>query len=104
MADKPAPKTFAVVATVEDPLTADRLVDGLVALELDAFHRARAGASSDTFGAISQGDWEVLVPTDSFEKAEAAGREEMEQIKQDEGANAQAAEEEALSGETPSES
>src|SRR6185436_7030775 len=104
MADKPAPKTFAVVATVEDPLTADRLVDGLVALELDAFHRARAGASSDTFGAISQGYWEVLVPTDSLAKAEPAVREEMELIAKEGEENAKAAEEEAMSGENPVES
>lgn len=101
MSDKPAPKTFAVVATVEDPLTADRLVDGLVALELDAFHRARAGASSDTFGAISQGYWEVLVPTESLDQADAAVREELEAIKKDEVENAKAAEEEAMSGENP---
>ena len=104
MADKTAPKTFTVVATVEDPLTADRLVDGLVALELDAFHRARAGASTDTFGAISQGYWEVLVPSEDLSKAEVAVREEMEQIDKDGDENAKAAEEEAMSGENPVES
>lgn len=98
-----APKTFAVVATVEDPLTADRLVDGLIALELDAFHRARAGASSDAFGAISQGYWEVLVPTEDLAKAEPVVREEIEQIAKDGEENAKAAEEEAMSGENPTE-
>lgn len=98
-----ASKTFTVVATVEDPLTADRLVDGLVALELDAFHRARGGASTDTFGAISQGYWEVLVPTEDLARAEPVVREEMEQIVKDGDENAKAAEEEAMSGEKPTE-
>lgn len=97
------PKTFAVVATVEDSLTADRLVDGLIALELEAFHRPCAGASSDAFGAISQGYWEVLVPTADLPKAEPVVREEMEQIAKDGEENAKAAEEEAMSGETPTE-
>jgi hypothetical protein len=101
MAEKPAPKTFAVVATVDDPLTADRLVDGLVALELDAFHRGRGGASTDTFGAMTQGYWEVLVPTESLDKAEPAVREELEAIAKEADENAKAAEEEAMSGENP---
>lgn len=97
-------KTFTVVATVEDPLTADRLVDGLLALELDAFHRARGGAAGgDAFGAISQGYWEVLVPTEGLAKAEAAVREELEQIAKDADENSKAAEEEAMSGENPTE-
>src|SRR5262245_59152380 len=103
MTHKPAPKTFTVVATVDDPLTADRLVDGLIALDLDAFHRGRAGASSDTIGAISQGYWEVLVPTDGLARAEAMVREELEAIAKEADENAKAAEEEALSSETPSE-
>jgi hypothetical protein len=105
MAEKNAPKTFTVVATVEDPLTADRLVDGLVELQLDAFHRGRGGASTgDSFGALSQGYWEVLVASDSLGKAEPAVREELEQIAKEAEENAKAAEEEALSGETPVES
>lgn len=104
MAEKVPPKTFTVVATVDDPLTADRLVDGLVALELDAFHRGRAGASTDTFGAISRGYWEVLVPTEDLAKAEPAVREELEQLAKEADENAKAAEEEAMSGENPVES
>lgn len=101
MSDKPAPKSFTVVATVEDPLTAGRLVEGLVALQLDAFHRARAGASSDAFGAISRGYWEVLVPSEALAQAERFVREELEQLAQEADENAKAAEEEALSGESP---
>jgi hypothetical protein len=105
MSQASAPKTFTVVATVDDPLTADRLVDGLVALELDAFHRGRAGASTgDAFGSISQGYWEVLVPTEGLAKAEPAVREELEQIAKEADENAKAAEEEAMSGENPVES
>ncbi len=94
-------KTFSVVATVDDPLTADRLVDGLVALEIDAFHRGRGGAGTDSFGAISKGYWEVLVPTDSLPKAEPAVREELEQMGKEADENTKAAEEEAMSGENP---
>src|SRR5947208_2974483 len=101
MSAKPAPKTFAVVATVDDPLTADRLVEGLISLQLDAFARARAGATADALGPISQGYWEVLVPTDGFDKAAAAVAEELEQVKKEEDENARAAEEEAMSGENP---
>jgi hypothetical protein len=101
MSSKPAPKTFAVVAAVDDPLTADRLVDGLIALGLDAFHRGRAGATSDALGAIAKGYWEVLVPSEGLEQAEKAVREELEQEAKEADENAQAAEEEALSGENP---
>jgi hypothetical protein len=104
MSDKPAPKTFAVVATVDDPLTADRLVEGLISLELDAFARARAGATADALGAMSRGYWEILVPSEGLAKADAAVREEMEQMKKDEAENEKAAEEESMSGENPVES
>ena len=104
MTEKPAPKTFTVVATVDDPLTADRLVEGLIALEIDAFHRGRAGAGGDSFGAISKGYWEVLVATGDLPKAEPVIREELELMGKDEEANAKAAEEEAMSGENPVES
>jgi hypothetical protein len=100
MSDKPAPKTFSVVATVDDPLSADRLVAVLIEMELDAFVRARGGASTDTWGAISQGYWEVLVQSDGLERAERAVKEELDEIANDAEANAKAAEEEALSGET----
>jgi hypothetical protein len=103
MSENPAPKTFAVVATVDDPLSADRLAAVLVDMDLDAFVRARAGASADTFGAISQGYWEVLVQADGLAKAENAVKEELDEIAKDADANAKAAEEEALSGENPTE-
>jgi hypothetical protein len=101
MSTKPPPKTFAVVATVDDPLTADRLVEGLISLGMDAFARARAGATPDAFGPISRGYWEVLVPSESFDQADKAVRDELEAIKKEEAENEKAAEEEALSGENP---
>jgi hypothetical protein len=104
MSDKPAPNTFAVVATVDDPLSADRLAAVLVDMDLDAFVRGRAGASPDAFGAISQGYWEVLVQADALARAENAVKEELDDIAKDAEENAKAAEEEALSGETPVES
>jgi hypothetical protein len=103
MSDKPAPKTFAVVATVDDPLSAERLTAVLVDMGLDAFVRARAGAATEPFGALSQGYWEVLVQGDGLGRAERAVKEELDEIAKDADANAKAAEEEAMSGETPKE-
>jgi len=96
-----APRTFAVVATVEDPLSAERLVEMLTASGFDAFERARGGATADAFGSLSQSYWEVLVQADAYEKAAAAAKAELEAIAADADDNAKAAEEEALSGENP---
>ncbi len=103
MSTKAPALTFAVVATVDDPLSADRLAEVLQSLELDAFVRPQGGASAGALSAISQGYWQVLVQSDGFAKAEAAVKAELEEIAKDADANAKAAEEEAMSGETPTE-
>lgn len=95
------PKTFAVVVTVDDPLTAERLVDLLTEQQIDAFTRAGGAASTAGFEAASPGFWDLFVPSDQFERASTLVRDELVAINKDAEANALAAEEEALSGETP---
>ncbi|MFT3706476.1 MAG: hypothetical protein QM817_02300 [Archangium sp.] len=96
-----APRTFAVVATVQDPLTAERLVELLQEAELDAFSRAGGAASSAAFASASPAFWDIFVPSEGLEKAQGVVKGELEQIERDAEANAKAAEEEALSGENP---
>ena len=96
-----APRTFTVASSVQDPLTADRLVELLQEAKLDAFSRAGGAASSAAFASASPAVWDILVPTEALAQAEALIRKEMEEIERDGEANAQAAEEEAMSGETP---
>jgi len=96
-----APRTFAVVTSVQDPLTAERLVEVLQDSQLDAFSRAGGAASSAAFASASPAFWDILVPTEGLAKAEELIRAELELIERDGVANAAAAEEEALSGENP---
>lgn len=97
------PMTFAVATTVEDPLTAETLVDALLEKEIDAFSRARGSAGNDALGAATTGFgyWEILVPTTSLEVAGQTIEEALKLIEDDAGVNAQAAEDEAMSGENP---
>ena len=96
-----APRTFTVVTSVQDPLTADRLVDLLQEAKLDAFSRAGGAASSAAFASASPAFWDLLVPTEALAQAEALIRTELAEIERDGEANAKAAEEEAMSGENP---
>lgn len=96
-----SPRTFVVATTVEDPLTAERLVDVLQEAQIDAFSRAGGAAASGPFSAAAQAFWDLFVPADAMEKAEPLIRAELEAIEKDGEANAKAAEEEALSGENP---
>lgn len=96
-----APRTFTVATSVQDPLSAERIVELLQEASLDAFSRAGGAASSAAFASASPAFWDILVPTESFAQAEALIRAELQQIERDGEANAQAAEEEAMSGENP---
>ncbi len=96
-----APRTFSVATSVQDPLTAQRLVEVLQEAQLDAFSRAGGAASSAAFANATPAYWDILVPTEDYAKAEVLMRAELEEIERDGAANAQAAEEEALSGENP---
>jgi hypothetical protein len=94
-----APRTFAVAASVQDPLTAERLVEVLQEAKLDAFSRAGGAASTAAFAQVQPAFWDILVPGEHFEQAEALIKVELAGIEKDAEANAAAAEEEALSGE-----
>ncbi|MBE2248268.1 MAG: hypothetical protein IAE78_01890 [Myxococcus sp.] len=95
------PRTFTVATTTTDPLTAQRLVAVLTAAGFDAFSRAGGAASVSAIGAAERGYFDVLVTTEAMEKAGPLVAQELEAIERDGAANAKAAEEEALSGETP---
>lgn len=95
------PRTFTVATTTSDPLTAQRLVAVLTEAGLDAFVRARGAASVNVIGPAEQGFFEVLVENGGLEKAAPLVTAELEAIERNAAANAQAAEEEALSGENP---
>ena len=96
-----APRTFTVATSVQDPLSAERLVELLQEAQLDAFSRAGGAASSAAFASASPAFWDILVPSDALEQAHGIIRTELAQIERDGEANAKAAEEEAMSGENP---
>lgn len=98
-----APRTFSVVTSVQDPLTAERLVEMLQEASLDAFSRAGGAASTDAFGAATAAFFDLFVPSEHHAKADELVRAELAAIERDADANARAAEEEALSGEHPTE-
>jgi hypothetical protein len=91
-------KTFTVAASVQDPLTSERLVQLLQAASVDAFSRAGGAASSAPFGATTGACWDILVSTDGLSLAKTLIAEELERMLRDGPANALAAEEEAMAG------
>ena len=93
--------SFTVATSVQDPLTAERLVEVLQEAKLDAFSRAGGAASSAAFASASPAFWDILVPTEAMAQAEALIRTELQELERDGEANAKAAEEEAMSGENP---
>ena len=93
--------TFSIVRTTEDPLTAERLVEVLRDEKIDAFARARGAASSASFEPAESGFYELFVPDTEIERAAKIIEVELASIEKEGALNAQAAEEEALSGETP---
>jgi hypothetical protein len=101
MAESPQKETFSVATTVEDPMTAESLVEALLGQSIDAFVRARGSAGNDALGAATTGFgyWEILVPTPQVEAAARLIETELATLETDAEANAQAAEEEAMSGE-----
>lgn len=94
-------RSFTVATTVQDPLTADRLIEALREKELDAFARPGGAASAAAFAAASPAFWDILVPTEAMETAASVIDEVLADVEANAEANAQAAEEEALSGENP---
>jgi hypothetical protein len=95
------PRTFTVATTTTDHLTAQRLVAVLTEAGVDAFTRAGGAASASALGATERAYFDVLVATESMEKAAPLVAQELEAIERDAAENEKAAEEEALSGENP---
>lgn len=96
-----APRTFTVATSTTDLLTAERLVAVLTEAGLDAFSRASGGALANVLSAAERDAFDVLVATESMEQATPLITTELEAIERDAAANAQAAEEEAMSSENP---
>lgn len=95
--------TFSVASTVDDPMTAETIVDVLQDKSIDAFIRPRGGGGADMLGAATTagfGYYEILVPTASVDEATKLIDAQLAAIEDGADANARAAEEEALSGET----
>jgi hypothetical protein len=84
---------------VQDPLSAERLVDALQAAGLDAFSRSGGAASSAAFAAAQSAFYDVLVPAEAAEQAMGIIKEVLELIDRDADANAQAADEESQASE-----
>ena len=97
-----AKRTFTVATTVQDPMSADRLVEVLQRAGLDAFSRPGGAASPAAFSASTPGFWDVLAPSEKLDDAMMKLlTDELAAIEQEGEENAKAAEEEAMSGETP---
>jgi shikimate 5-dehydrogenase len=96
-----AQRTFTVATTVQDPLSAERLVDALQEAGIDAFTREGGAASSAAFAAAQPAFYDLLVASEQLEKAEGMVRAFLEQFEQEAEANGKAAEEESMSGENP---
>lgn len=96
-----APRTFTVATSVQDPLTAEQLVEALREKELDAFSRPGGAASAAAFASASPAFWDIFVPSEALQAAEEVIRGVLEDVEKNADENARAAEEEALSGENP---
>lgn len=95
-------KAFTIITGVDDPLAAERLVEVLREAGIDAFTRPRGAASSASFEPAGPAFWELFVPSDKAPHAVELVKDELEALERDAEANALAAEEESMSGETPS--
>lgn len=96
-----AQRTFTVAMQVQDPLSAERMVEVLREAGIDGFSRAGGAASSDAFAAASPGFWDILAPTEHLDQATKLLMDELADIEKEGEANAKAAEDEAMSGENP---
>ena len=100
MSQPTSAQTYVVALETDNPLLAEELAATLLKSGTDAFVRGRNGASTDALGAIVGSTWQVLVTSDSLEAAQKVAADLEEAVERDSEANAQAAEEEAMSGET----
>lgn len=88
-------RSFAVAASVQDPLLAERLVETLAARGLEAFARAGGAASSAAFAQAQAAFWDVLVASESAAQAEACVAQVLEELEREAESNAAAADEES---------
>ncbi len=93
--------SFSIVRTTEDPLTADRLVEVLRQEKIDAFTRERGAASTASFEPAVGAFYELFVPEAELKRASALVDTELAAIESEGVQNAAAAEEEAMSGQNP---
>ncbi len=96
-------RKFHIAATLDDPLSAERVVEILQEQKIDAFSRPRGAASSASFEAVERASYEIFVPDPHRDEAAKLIKEELEAIEKEAEENAKAAEEESLSGETKTE-
>ena len=96
-------RKFHVAVVLDDPLSAERVVEILQNAKIDAFSRPRGAASSASFEAVDRASYEIFVPEAQREQAERMIKEELDAMAKDAEENAKAAEEESLSGETKTE-
>lgn len=94
-----ADTTFAVAASVPDPLMAERLVEALQDAGLEAFVRPGGAASSAAFASAQPAFYDVLVDAAGAERAAALVADLQAELEREGEANARAAEEEEASGE-----
>ena len=87
-----AQRTFTVATTLQDPLSAERLVEALQTAGIDAFTRDGGAASSAAFAAAQPAFYDVLVASEQFAKAEGIVTTFQEEFEQDATANSAAAE------------
>lgn len=93
-----AHRNFTVATQVQDPLSAERLVEVLCEAGLDSFSRVGGAGSTDGLAAASPAMWDILVPTEGLAKASTLITEELATIEREGDENARLADEEVLSG------
>lgn len=90
--------SFERLTTVQDPIMAERLVELLVAQNIDAMSRPGGAASSAAFAAMENAFWDILVDGSQLPKAQGIVTAALQTLEAEGAENAKAAEEEALAG------
>jgi hypothetical protein len=90
-----------VLTSVSTSFLADRLVAVLMESDIESFARPGGAASNDLVSAASPGFFDVLVDAAKMSEAKKLVASELADIERDSELNAQAAEEESMSGENP---
>jgi hypothetical protein len=102
LVDAPAKDTrrFVLAGTTEDPLSAENLAEVVDGAGIPVLVRARRrGVVEPITSSSLHAWWEILVPEELLDRAQAVLEKERQQIEADAGEAAQAAEEEEAQGE-----